>query len=183
MFGFLEPWVLMAGVNTFIALAIVFLFKTQLPSSTPSVKVRVAAWALPAIILLGTLTLIVTAPASTASTQYEWWEILGLVLWVPVIEEFVFRRALFVWLSQRFPKFWSLYLSALVFALAHSSPPTFIPPLGPFLLGLLAAWSYQSTQRLLAPILLHSVCNGSAILFACYAPGWLDRLSWLYQRL
>ncbi|RZA22527.1 MAG: CPBP family intramembrane metalloprotease [Proteobacteria bacterium] len=182
MFGSLEPWVVMAGVNTFIASAILFLFKTQPPPS-PSAKLRLAALVLPALILVGTLILIFFAPTSTEKISYEWWEIAGLVLWVPVVEEIVFRRALFVWLSQRFPKFWSLYLSALIFALAHSSPPTFIPPLGPFLLGLLAAWSYQSTRWLLTPILLHSVCNGSAILFACYAPGWLDRLSWLYQRL
>jgi membrane protease YdiL (CAAX protease family) len=183
MIASLAPWVKIAIVNTLIAGVVLWRCKVPPRASSSDVRMRLAAWGIPALVLLGTLLLIVFASSAARDCSYEWWEAIGLIIWVPVVEEIIFRRALLTWLGQRLPGFWSLYLSALLFAMSHPTTPWYIPALGPFLLGMVAGWSYQVTQRLLSPILLHSVCNGSAILFACYSPSWLDRLSWLYQRL
>lgn len=180
-------WVGIALLNSGLALLSLWLWQPQGLSPRPAPE-RYAAWAVGPLLLATTL-LICFFSDQVESTKpsaypYTMFEIIGLCLWVPIVEEIIFRRFLSNWIGQKLDGAWAIYISGLVFALAHTNPPLNPwPPLGPFLLGCAAALCYRASGRILAPILLHAACNGSAILFALYAPSWLELLSWLYQKL
>ena len=86
---------------------------------------------------------------------------LGLWLWplavlaAPVFEEFIFRGLIFGGLRRSFG-FWPAALAgAAIFAIMH--PPISVLPV--FVLGAAAAFSYERTRGLLAPMLAHAVYN------------------------
>ncbi len=182
-----NSWQAIALLNSGLALASLFLWKTQaIPS--PRHRDRKIAWALgPALFSANIIAIIFSLvsdgpPLSTYS--FSILEILGLCLWIPVIEEIIFRRFISEWIGLHWEDIGCIYFSGLIFALAHTSPPVNPwPPLGPFLLGCACTWAYRASGRILPPILLHAACNLSAVLFTAFAPSWLTRLSWLYQKL
>jgi uncharacterized protein len=88
---------------------------------------------------------------------------LGLfaVVIAPVAEEFIFRGILFPFIKQLgWPKLAWIGVSFL-FALIHVNAPTFLP-LFVFALGL--TWLYERTDRMIAPILAHSLFNGANLI-------------------
>ena len=180
-------WVGIALLNSGLALLTLFLWKPAAQTPRPDPE-RFAAWSVGPLLLVTTLLICLFSyqveSVRPSVYPYTLFEIFGLCLWVPIIEEIIFRRFLSDWIGQKLDGLGTVYIAGLVFALAHSSPPESPwPPLGPFLLGCAATWSYRISGRILAPILLHAACNASAILFALYAPSWLELLSWLYQKL
>ncbi|RZA15411.1 MAG: CPBP family intramembrane metalloprotease [Proteobacteria bacterium] len=179
-------WQVIAVLNTVLALFVLRIWRSR-PIHRGGLSSEILGWSAGFLILLGSFLLIYIGAFFKKETHlhiYSMLEIIGLCLWVPVVEEIIFRRFVSEWIGRRAPGLWAVYLSALAFALAHTSPMSQPwPPLGPFLLGFGCTWVYRATGRLLAPILLHAACNASAILFAIYAPTWLNHLNWLYQKL
>jgi membrane protease YdiL (CAAX protease family) len=80
-----------------------------------------------------------------------WTVVLG-----PVAEEVFFRYYLFRFLGQQVGPGFGYAVSSVTFALIHFHPPAL--PLYLFY-GVLLAWVYRRTGRLLAPILTHMVIN------------------------
>jgi membrane protease YdiL (CAAX protease family) len=118
----------------------------------------------------------------------EWPAPDGLLLltgvWIPVIEECIFRGAVGRWLQTKLGAYWGIYLSAIFFAALHSSPPqSWMPPIGPFLLALCCELIVRISGRLAPAILLHACCNASPLVFALLDARWLGWLSELYLDL
>jgi membrane protease YdiL (CAAX protease family) len=111
--------------------------------------------------------------------------ILAFVLWIPIVEEVIFRYGIGGWSRVRLGPFWGAYLSSVVFALAHGGGAwnQLVLPLGPLLLGLACEWIYAASGRISAAMAFHAACNASAWLFAAFDARWLDWLQALYLKI
>lgn len=87
--------------------------------------------------------------------------IIAVVLFGPVLEELLFRRVIFGSLNQRTNFFIATAVSALVFALVHWE---FIHLLLYLTTGLILAFLYQHTKRIITPIIAHVCLNGYVML-------------------
>lgn len=82
--------------------------------------------------------------------------VLAIVFFGPVMEELVFRRVVFGSLNQTTNFFIATAISALVFALVHME---FSHLLVYFSTGLVLAFIYQKTKRIITPIIAHILLN------------------------
>lgn len=83
--------------------------------------------------------------------------ILAIVVFGPVLEELVFRRVIFGSLNQT-TNFWiATAVSALVFGLVHMEMTHLLLY---FTTGLVLAFLYQKTKRIITPIIAHILLNG-----------------------
>ena len=83
--------------------------------------------------------------------------ILAIVLFAPVLEELVFRRVIFGSLNQT-TNFWvATAVSALAFGLVHMEMTHLLTY---FSTGLVLAFLYQKTKRIITPIIAHVLLNG-----------------------
>ena len=87
--------------------------------------------------------------------------IFAVVLFGPVMEELVFRRVIFGSLNQTTNFFFATAISALAFALVHME---FTHLLLYFTTGLILAFLYQKTKRIITPIIAHILLNGYVML-------------------
>jgi uncharacterized protein len=87
--------------------------------------------------------------------------IVAVVLFGPVMEELVFRRVVFGSLNMTTNFFVATSISALVFALVHME---FSHLLLYFTTGLVLAFLYQKTKRIITPIIAHVLLNGYVML-------------------
>jgi hypothetical protein len=88
-----------------------------------------------------------------------WWLLPLALLAAPLFEEFLFRGLIFGGLRRSFGLWPAMLASAAVFAIVHPS----ISMMPVFVFGLAAAWLYERTRTLLAPMLAHGVYNACAI--------------------
>ncbi len=113
--------------------------------------------------------------------------LLYTVLWVPIVEEFVFRVGV-TWIFKRWGGlFWASYFSVVLFSFSHSFPSLenvlsgnvglSFPPL---LLGIFCQVFYLLSGKISTAIVFHGVCNGSVIIFNWLDQRWLDWLSMFY---
>ena len=79
----------------------------------------------------------------------------------PLFEEFIFRGFLLPALTNYLPVWGAVIVSSLVFAMAHLSLSEVLPLAT---LGIVLGAVYTRSRNLLAPILLHSLWNGSTLL-------------------
>jgi membrane protease YdiL (CAAX protease family) len=89
-----------------------------------------------------------------------------VVLAAPFFEEFIFRGLLFGGLRRSWGLWPSALASAGVFAVVH--PPLSIVPV--FVLGLCAAWAYERSRALLAPMLVHGAYNAAVVGLQLFLP-------------
>lgn len=87
--------------------------------------------------------------------------ILGAVVAAPIVEELFFRGLLQPVLQKWFGPWGGLILCAAFFAAVHQHIYV-VAPL--FALGLALGYIYSRTRSLVAPIALHMLCNGMAVL-------------------
>lgn len=97
--------------------------------------------------------------------------VLGTVILAPIAEEMLFRGLVFGWLFEK--NTWLAYiLSVFIFAAIHVvqyiglySPAHLVVALLQYLpAGIVLAWAYHRSGNLLAPILIHALNNGLAVL-------------------
>lgn len=81
------------------------------------------------------------------------------VVAAPLAEEFIFRGLVFGGLRRSMGLAPSMVMSAALFAIVH--PPVSMLPV--FVLGLGAAFVYDRTRSLLAPVLMHALYNAAVI--------------------
>jgi membrane protease YdiL (CAAX protease family) len=77
----------------------------------------------------------------------------------PVFEEYIFRGLLYPGLRRTYGVGAAILGSAALFAIVH--PPAAMLPV--FGLGLAAAWSFEKTGVLLAPIIAHAAYNAAVL--------------------
>lgn len=114
-------------------------------------------------------------------------ETLAWIVWIPLIEEILYRGVLAHELQKRIGLWLGAYCSSLIFALAHAPFPenwsqALAIPIGPFLLGMACTFVYQKSASLWSPVLLHMSCNATPLLFQTFDPRWLSWLHWLYSK-
>jgi uncharacterized protein len=80
----------------------------------------------------------------------------------PLAEETFFRGFMFQGLKKRYGAGWGIFLSALLFSLAHMSPSGLVPI---FILGLMLAWLFNKTQSIWPCIIVHCAYNSIALIF------------------
>jgi ABC-2 type transport system permease protein len=81
------------------------------------------------------------------------------VLAAPLFEEFIFRGLIFGGLRRSMHLLPAAVASAALFAIVH--PPLSMLPV--FALGVCAAWAYDGSRLLIAPMLVHAIYNASVI--------------------
>ena len=185
--AWMPSWIVIGLINSAISVALLVL--------NPKMRAyldrrRASGWAwLPALaILIGSFVLALTSQTPRPARPIAWTYFVGSCTWIPVVEEIVFRGGVSPLFRRVTNPLWSAYFSSLVFAFAHNVP-TFYRlvrldvgiPLGPFLLGLCCEGLVFWTRSLWPGIAFHCACNATVLVFTLMAPGWLDRLSWLYS--
>ncbi len=195
-------WVVPCLINSLLAVVVMALaLKGALPRpSYPSIADQPGWWRwlnasrwrvyLPSlIILIGVLglALLTRLALPTATQQLISAEYLVFVLWIPIVEELVFRVGISAYFRKRLGIIWGCYFSALLFALVHTQPTVAAwlnwqigLPLGPLLLGLANEAIYVSSGRIIPAIVLHAVCNLTVVIFAIVDSRWLSWLSPFY---
>jgi ABC-2 type transport system permease protein len=93
-----------------------------------------------------------------AATLGAWMLPLG-VLAAPLFEEFIFRGLIFGGLRRSMRLLPAAAASAAVIAIVH--PPLSMLPV--FALGLCAAWAYDRSRLLMAPMVVHAIYNAAVI--------------------
>lgn len=109
------------------------------------------------------------------------------ILWVPMVEELVFRVGIGRWLRSWLGIFWGAWFGSVLFSLVHAAP-TFSNlmagqiglPFGPFLLGLCCELLYMVSGRVWSIVALHAACNTTVVIFALGDDRWLQWLDFLY---
>jgi membrane protease YdiL (CAAX protease family) len=89
-----------------------------------------------------------------------WIPILAIAA-APLFEEFIFRGLIFGGLRRSMTMVPAIVASAAVFAIVHP-PASMIPVFG---LGLCAAFAYERSRMLLAPMLAHAIYNAAVIAY------------------
>jgi membrane protease YdiL (CAAX protease family) len=118
----------------------------------------------------------------------DWTTQLAFILWIPFVEELVFRAGIGAALQKYAPGIWGMWFSALIFAWVHTSPSLsgllagqMGLPLGPFFLGIICEYLRVAGGSLVPAIIFHMVCNSTVVAFTLVDPRWMDWLSWLYS--
>jgi len=183
----LQPWQAAASINTVLAAALLL---TLPRADLRRLVSRVPLWVyLPAVVIvLGSIILsLATAyfwpPAEVSDRSVPW----AFVLWIPIVEEVVFRAGFGSVLRSRLGNFCGAWLSAVLFALVHAAPTIsnltagqLGLPLGPFLLALACEALMIKSGRILPVVLLHAACNLTVFIFSQLDSRWLKWLGLLY---
>jgi len=88
---------------------------------------------------------------------------LELVFLSPVLEEFLFRRILYLQLRKKMPVMVSMVISSMLFGVYHWNLPQGIYA---FIMGMLLAWSLESYRTMKAPMVIHMAANAAAVLLS-----------------
>jgi ABC-2 type transport system permease protein len=89
------------------------------------------------------------------------WIPLLAVVAAPIFEEFIFRGLIFGGLRRSLGALPAIAASAAVFAIVH--PPVSMIPV--FVLGLCAAFAFDRTKLLLAPMIAHGIYNAAVLAY------------------
>ena len=87
--------------------------------------------------------------------------IVSMVIFAPILEEFIFRRVLFGGLYQKTNFIIAALISAIVFAAVHGELQHLLIYMAP---ALVFSYIYYRTKRLLAPIIAHLLMNGFVVI-------------------
>ncbi|MCL2739050.1 MAG: CPBP family intramembrane metalloprotease [Bacteroidales bacterium] len=101
-------------------------------------------------------------------TNHGWLSVLALVVWAPLLEEWLCRKVAINGLLKRgYSPRAAIVWSACMFAVIHMNPWQAVPA---FLMGLLFGWIYWKTRSLWAVIFMHAVNNGLSVALALSFP-------------
>lgn len=99
---------------------------------------------------------LVQALAQSADPRLRWAILISAGVVAPVMEELMFRGGLFRLTAELAGRRLALTGSASLFALTHGDAGLLAPL---FLLGLVLAWTFSATGRLLVPMVMHAGFN------------------------
>lgn len=156
-----------------------------------SMNLAPVVYYLPALGLLASyfLAVIISSfvgqPATGPLASYHLWSIV----WIPVIEELLFRVIIGNYLRTLAGKFWGCYCSVVCFSFVHSMPTIdriialdIGLVIGPLLLAIVCEYLYLKSGSILPAISFHAVANSSVAIFIYYDSRWLSWLEFFYQR-
>jgi membrane protease YdiL (CAAX protease family) len=172
-------WLRQGNLRLYLALAptagLLGSVRSPLWFYAPSVLVLVAA------VAAASLSAVTGGPVRI---EPDWLSQAAFILWIPVIEETVFRGGVSGVIGRYAPGIWGIWFSALIFAWVHSMP-TFSQmagvPLGPFLLGLICEYLRRAGGSLVPAIIFHMICNSTVVIFSLGDARWMSWLRLLYS--
>lgn len=191
------PWVGAAVVNTVLA-AVVLLVRRR-PQRRPTLTAGAAARLGPpwwhaylpaaAVLLLALAAVVVSRVFVSGASYFQpSMQQIAWVLWIPFVEEIVFRLGTGAFFRRLGGKIWGSYFSAVVFAVVHTRPTISRiiamqvgVPLGPLLLGFCCEALFLRYGRLAPLVLFHAACNATVVIFMVGDGRWLDWLGFLYM--
>jgi membrane protease YdiL (CAAX protease family) len=199
-----EPWLGAAVVHTLLAAVVLVVvarqgrlsslcsLRTVADTAPAALRARPSLmWAPTAVVAAGAALLTLASARlapGTASQRAVAPAQIAWILWVPVVEELVFRAGIGGFMRRRGGPLWGAWFSAVAFALVHAQPTlaglahgAVGLPLGPFLLGLCCEALLATTGRIAPAIAFHAACNATVVIFASGDARWLDWLSILYS--
>lgn len=192
-----NPWLGAALFHSFVSVVILLMLAKrrelkklfQLAGQQPDLRPIVLY--LPTMSVIAGVALAVSASAilgGTVQAAPDWYPQIAFILWVPVVEEIVFRAGFGEFFQKYAPGFWGIWFCALLFAWVHTLPSmgsilqgNVGLPLGPFLLGLICEYIRIIGRSLIPVILFHMVCNGTVVIFSLTDARWMNWLSPLYS--
>ncbi len=80
----------------------------------------------------------------------------------PIYEEIFYRGFLYRWFRSKYGLFAGMLISSFIFMIVHI--PTFNSLPYTFLSGLVFAWTYEKSQSIYPPMIIHGTFNGLAVL-------------------
>lgn len=106
----------------------------------------------------------IMAPWFNAIIEERSWLGFSAVSFVaPLTEEILFRGLLFGAIGKRLSAWWTIVVTAAIFAVVHMQVTYFIPV---FAVGLLLGWARHKSGGLALPVILHCVNNSLALIVA-----------------
>jgi membrane protease YdiL (CAAX protease family) len=100
-----------------------------------------------------------------APEGFTWLGAIGMLLLggiiAPFAEELYFRGIIYAWLRQKWGIWVAMLISSLIFGLLHGEASI---AGAAFVLGIVLAWSYERSDSLLSPILIHIINNSFKIV-------------------
>lgn len=97
-----------------------------------------------------------------------WVGVVPVVLFIPILEELVFRKICIVALLTEVKPIWAIILSSVLFGLLHVQP---VQILGASILGVVFGCVFYLTRRTLPSIILHVANNGFYVYNLKYGTG------------
>jgi membrane protease YdiL (CAAX protease family) len=187
----LPPWKAAVVVHLFIS-SVLYLLSSAVRETLRLKGVKLRSW-LPAVgILVGSFILAISGeragPSYAVSGSSELMYVVSTLTIIPFFEEIVFRAGITPILSRFTSSVWSIWLSAMVFSVAHTQP-TFERLMGlqagflfgPFILGICCDMIVRRWGKLWPAIAFHSACNATVYIFSTWNPAWLSRLGGFYM--
>lgn len=190
-----SQWIPIAGLPVWAALLmfhsiLAFILLAVMPGLRNSLKMTAASvvFLAPALLVISVSYLMaVLLPQPGVPMRDGLGFYVASITLVPIAEEIVFRGGI----SRVFDRMgggnWGIYISALVFSVAHSIPSInnvihlhIGAPLGPFLLGICCEILVRRSGSLIPAVAFHCACNATVLIFNLWSPGWLNKLSVLY---
>lgn len=99
--------------------------------------------------------------------QSGWGGIVAIALLGPIVEELLFRGAIFQALLKDYSPMKAILLSSFLFAVFHLNPAQMIPA---FLMGVLLAWACYKTRSLIPSMWMHILNNSLAVCLSICFP-------------
>lgn len=99
--------------------------------------------------------------------QSDWFGILCIAIFGPVLEELLFRGAITKELLNRHNPVKAIIISALIFGIFHVNP---VQVVSATLIGLLLGWIYYKTASLVPCILIHILNNSLSVFLGLKYP-------------
>ncbi|MBM4250616.1 MAG: CPBP family intramembrane metalloprotease [Deltaproteobacteria bacterium] len=182
-------WLAAAAVNSALALAALTLLRLN-TRGLLSAGTRIAY--VPALaVVVGSMALakLTGRDQAVALSTAEIWSFAGSILWIPVIEELVFRGGVSQMFKAKLSPLWSAWFSAVIFTMVHGAPTlerlmsgNVGFALGAFLLALCCEALVYFSHSLLPAIAFHAACNATVMIFGILSPQWLAWLGPLYLK-
>jgi uncharacterized protein len=81
---------------------------------------------------------------------------INIVIIAPIIEEIVYRKVMFGWLTKRYHFWVAAIISSLIFAVGHLDLTRIVTY---FIIGIILCWYYQRSKSIMVPIFAHITLN------------------------
>ena len=177
-------WLSAAVFNSFISVCLLAKYYRQLVF-----RVSWYFYLPSALVLLGcVLALLISSPAPVREEGVIPLKQYLFIIWIPLIEEVVFRFGLGRWFRFTIGNLWGGYCAAVCFSYVHSFPTLAKVAAGdigivlsPLLLGFAGEYLLVKSKSILPGIALHMACNATVLLFLVFDQRWFTWLKIFYH--
>ena len=185
-----------AAVNTLLSIPILWILLRRVPGVNNPLfppKQDILGDLLPActvagLAFLAALSTRVALEGVVVGKGYSVWDVCKVVVWIPIVEELVFRVGVGGVMRRAGGPLLGGYFSALFFGFMHSLPSmervlagNVGIAFGPFLLGIICEYLYVKRGRVLPIVLFHAACNATVFIFGVVDERWLEWLAVFYS--